>query len=264
MARLRYLAFMTENPDELSNFYARHLNLDELGRSNAGDVSLTDGYFNLTFLKARDDLNEPDPVLGLHHVGIEVDNPDTVITRYLDRNPRAMVVDEPGGVHFGEVRIFDPECRAVSLSSTGFGMPKEERRVPRIAHIAFNALDPTNILEFYDILFGFRELNSSLLRREQGRKNRFAGDGFTNLAIHPYYSLTESGHEPRYGFNHIGFLVGDLTDKVEAFTKEVPVATRPADRPYAEYRLRDPEGNAFDLGQTKGWEVDIDKWENAA
>lgn len=264
MARLRYIAFLTENPDELSNFYARHLNLDVLGRSNAGDVSLTDGYFNLTFLKARDDLDEPDPILGLHHVGLEVDNPDTVITRYLDRNPRAMVVDEPGGIHFGDVRIFDPECRAISLSASAFGLPKEERRVPRLAHIAFNALDPTNILEFYDILFGFREVGSSLQRREEGRKNRFAGDGFTNLAIHPYYSLTQAGHEARYGFNHIGFLVGDLTDKVEAFSKEVPVDKRPADRPYAEYRLRDPEGNAFDLGQTKGWEVDIDKWENAA
>ncbi len=38
MARLRYIAFLTENPEELSNFYARHLNLDKLGRSNAGVV----------------------------------------------------------------------------------------------------------------------------------------------------------------------------------------------------------------------------------
>ena len=42
------------------------------------------------------------------------------------------------------------------------------------------------------------------------------------------------------------------------------VKARPPDRPYAEFRFRDPEGNALDLSQNKGWEVDIDKWERAA
>lgn len=39
---------------------------------------------------------------------------------------------------------------------------------------------------------------------------------------------------------------------------------RPAERPYAELRFRHPEGNALDLSKTKGWDVDIDKWERAA
>jgi hypothetical protein len=42
------------------------------------------------------------------------------------------------------------------------------------------------------------------------------------------------------------------------------VAKRPDWRPYAEFRLRDREGNGFDLSQTKGWEVDLNKWERAA
>jgi len=262
--RLRYLAFQTNDPDGLAGFYGRHLGLGEIGRSNRGDVSLTDGFFNLTFLKARAELEEPDGTLGLHHVGLQVDSVERVVERYLDRSPRGEVVEEAGGPHFGEVRIYDPEARPVTLSTSDFGVGGERRLTPRIAHIAFNALDPTAILEFYEALFGFRELDTSRERRQQGRKNRFAGDGFTNLAIHPFYNGAAEGHEPRFGVNHIGFLVADLERRLEQFGKDIPLARRPANRPYAEYRLRDPEGNGFDLGQTKGWEVDLGKWESAA
>jgi hypothetical protein len=51
---------------------------------------------------------------------------------------------------------------------------------------------------------------------------------------------------------------------VDDLSKEIPVSKRPDSRPYAEYRLHDPEGNKFDLGQTKGWEVDVNKWAKAA
>ncbi|MBT3791595.1 MAG: hypothetical protein HN658_00710 [Rhodospirillales bacterium] len=260
--RLRYLAYLSEDPDRMADFYTRHLALEELGRSNSGDISLTDGSFNITFLKARDDLDEMDKTIGLHHIGLEVDDMDKVITKYLDRTPRGEVIEEQGGLHFGEVRIFDPECHAISLSESNFGIGREETRIPRMAHIALNALDPTNILDFYVDMFNFRELDTSRERRQQGRKNRFAADGFTNFAIHPYYNITLEGHEERFGMNHIGFLVSDMDEKLANFKKEIPVAPRPDSRPYAEHRIRDLEANGVDLSMAKGWEVDLGKWEN--
>jgi len=253
---------MTHKPDELSDFYVRHLGLEELARSNQGDVSLTDGFFNLTFLKPRDDILEPDQTLGLHHVGLQVDNMDRVTTRYKDINPRGEIIEERGGPHFGELRLYDPEARPVTLSTGDFGVGGEDRRLPRVAHIAFNALDPTGIMQFYELLFGFCELDTSFERRNQERKNRFMGDGTTNLAIHPFYNGAPEGHEYRFGVNHFGFLVSDMDAKLDSFSREIEVAKRPDSRPYAEYRLQDPEGNRFDLSYKKGWEVDIDKWEN--
>jgi hypothetical protein len=44
----------------------------------------------------------------------------------------------------------------------------------------------------------------------------------------------------------------------------IEIEPRPSNRPYAEIRFRDAEGNALDLSQTKGWEVDINKWETAS
>lgn len=262
MGRIRYIAILSENPDKLAGFYQRFLQMEVMGQSAHGDLSLTDGFYNLTLLKRRPGLGEPRTEPGLHHIGLEVENIEEGKRRYLEFNPRGIVVAEPGGAHSGEARIYDPECNPVSFSERAFGV-KEEQRLPRIRHVAFNALDPETMLEFYCRVLGLRELPTSALRRKEGRANRFAGDGATNLAIHPFYSSVE-GHEPRFGVNHIGFLVRDLEKTMADLSSAATIEARPANRPYAEFRFRDPEGNALDLSQAKGWEVDIGKWERAA
>jgi catechol 2,3-dioxygenase-like lactoylglutathione lyase family enzyme len=234
----------------------------EIGCSPEGDISLTDGFYNFTLFKRRFALREPRMEPGLHHIGVEVDCLEEVKARYFEFNPRGIIVPEPADIHHGELRIYGPECNPVSLSEKGFGV-SAERRLPRIGHVAYNALDPEGILGFFTQVLGLREVGSSFSRRQQGRLNRFVGDGFTNVAIHPFYNA-QAGHEARFGINHIGFLVKDLEAIMEDLRGVVSVKPRPADRPYAEFRFRDPEGNAMDLSQTKGWEVDVDKWDRAA
>lgn len=263
-SQIRYLAFLSDEPGDLADFYSRHFSLDELGRSNDGDVSLSDGFYNLTFLRRRPDLHELHNETGLHHLGVQVPDIGEATREYLRCQPDGVIIAEPGGVHFGERRFYDPECTPVTVSTGSFGAPaKREIRMPHIAHIALNALIPQRMLEFYASVFGHREINTSLAYRQRGRLNRFAGDGVTNLAIHPFYDDNE-GHEARYGVNHFGFLVDDIDCKLESLSKEIEVAARPGERPFAEYRLIDPEGNKFDLSQKKGWEVDVDVWDSAA
>ncbi|MDX1485670.1 MAG: VOC family protein [Alphaproteobacteria bacterium] len=259
-ARIRYLALLSDRPDDLASFYARHLDLEELGRSNDGDVSLSDGFYNLTLFNWRPELMEPKMERGLHHVGLQVDSVADVIRRYRRFDPHGLAVPEPGGLHYGTTRIFDPECNPISLSEGPFGVEKEVRRYPRIVHIALNAINPQRILDFYTEVLGFREVGANHLYRQRGRLNCFAGDGVTNLAIHPFYCDAE-GHESRFGINHFGFLVADQAKRIKTMGEFLPTAERPADRPFAEYRLHDPEGNKFDLAQGKGWEVDFDTWD---
>jgi hypothetical protein len=130
------------------------------------------------------------------------------------------------------------------------------------ALIAYNALDPDTMLLFYTQIFGMREVPSSYLRRQQGRGNRFCADGKTNLAIHPFYSQVEG--EAKYGINHIGFLTNEMQTTMAELSNVLKTAPRPSTRPYAEFRFRDLEGNALDLSQTNGWEVDVNKCERAA
>ena len=264
MAILRYVAFLAEDPAKLVEFYHRFLGTEELGRSSEGDISITDGFYNLTFFKRRAALGEMRMDRGVHHIGLEVDDIEEVKGKFLAFHPRGMVLQEPDDIHHGEIRLHDPECLPVSVSSTSFAVTTgKEKRFRRIRHIAYNALDPEMMLRFYTQVFGLREMPSSYLRRQQGLGNRFCADGETNLAIHPFYSRIE-GHEARFGINHIGFLVDNMQATMAELSSVIEIAPRPSTRPFAEFRFRDPEGNALDLSQTKGWEVDIGKWESAA
>src|SRR5581483_8448356 len=264
MPTLRYIAFLSDDPEKIASFYNRFLGTKEIGRSADGDVSITDGFYNLTFLKKRPSLMEPGTETGLHHVGFQVESIDEVKARYLEYNPRGVVADEPADVHHGRIRIYDPECHPIALSEDGFGVDaKAEKRFPRVRHVAYNALDPVSMLQFYRRVLGVHVLPTCVVRRTQGLGNRFGGDGFTNLAIHPFYSPVE-GHEARFGINHIGFLVQNMEATMAELATVLKIERRPSNRIYAELRFRDIEGNALDLSQTKGWEVDIDKWEKAA
>jgi catechol 2,3-dioxygenase-like lactoylglutathione lyase family enzyme len=264
MSTLRYIAYLAKDPGGIADFYRRFLGTEELGRTEDGDVSITDGFYNLTFFKRRPALGEMHMALGLHHIGLQVDNLEEVKGRFLRWNSRGMILQEPGDLQHGEIRLHDPECRPVTVATHSFGVPpNKEKRFPRIRHIAYNALDPETMLLFYTQVFGLREIPSSYLRRQQGRGNRFCADGKTNLAIHPFYNRIE-GHEARFGINHVGFLTNEMQATMAELSTALNISARPSTRPYAEFRFRDIEGNALDLSQTKGWEVDVDKWETGA
>jgi len=279
MGTIRYLAVISEDPEALARFYLEEIGMEELDRAIAGDISLTDGYYNLTIFRQRADLMELRNEPGLHHIGMNVDSIDAVLAKYRELVPGGIAVREPDGVQYGEVRIFDPECNPISLSESGFGVGQGKRGLPRIGHIAIHTLQPQRSADFLTALFGMRELRTTEERRQQGRFNCFMGDGTTNLALHPYYRTRDDagfalynriGHdggeespgERRFGIHHLGFLMRDAKQKAEQLSHgKSMVADRPAERPYAEFRVLDPDGNGFDLTQNKGWEVDIDKWE---
>jgi catechol 2,3-dioxygenase-like lactoylglutathione lyase family enzyme len=279
MGTIRYLAVISKDPYSLARFYTEEVGMGELDRSAEGDITLTDGYYNLTLFRQRADLIELRKDPGLHHIGMAVDDIDAVLAKYREVIPGGIAVKEPEGIQYGEVRIFDPECNPISLSENGFGVGKGKRGLPRIGHIAIHTLQPQRSADFMTALFGMRELKTTQERRSQGRFNCFMGDGYTNLALHPYYRTRDEGgfalynrighdgneespEERRFGIHHFGLLMRDATQKAEQLSHgRNLVADRPAERPYAEYRVLDPDGNGFDLTQNKGWEVDVDKWE---
>ena len=65
MIRIRYLAFLCDDPDGLAGFYKEQLDLEQLGRNNHGDVALTDGYIKFALFALRSDLGEPRMERGL-------------------------------------------------------------------------------------------------------------------------------------------------------------------------------------------------------
>jgi catechol 2,3-dioxygenase-like lactoylglutathione lyase family enzyme len=258
MAKIRYIALMTKDPENLAGFYKEYLGMEELARSSQGDISLTDSFYNVTLFRIHDEHREKvEP--GLHHLGFEVDDLEAVKTRAKEFCPTREVTEELGGPCYGELRITDPNGIPVTLSENGFGVEGECRRFPRTRHVAFATPDPDMTLQSYTQVLGLQELPTSLEFLNRGEPNRFAGDGETNIAMHPF--PPGRGQDPRPGFNHIGFLVPNIETVVNQMSRAVKIAPRPADRPYAELRFKDPERNAVDLSQSKGWEVASGKWE---
>ena len=257
MPRIRYLAMLCADPAGLAGFYRDCFGLEEMGRTDAGDLTLTDGGFNITLFKKRPQLHEPRMERGLHHLGIAVESLEETLARYRAFNPRGVIIPESGDLQHGELRIHDPECHPVSLSQRHFGLDGASGAIPRIAHIALNALDTERVRDFYAQVFGFRELFEAHREsmKRPGYRNKHVGDGHTNVAIQTFYS-DEVGHEARFGIAHFGFLVDSSAAMAEVVTRAgATVKARPAHRTQSEIRMRDPEGNGCDLSQ-RGWEVD--------
>jgi catechol 2,3-dioxygenase-like lactoylglutathione lyase family enzyme len=111
---------------------------------------------------------------------------------------------------------------------------------PRLRHIALFASDPKRVAQFYKNVF-----DMEIVRVSPTANAYFVSDGHINLAILPH---STEGQATR-GLNHLGFQVDDqdeIARRIEAEGVAGP-KKRPADRPYAEQRGADPEGNMFDI-----------------
>jgi catechol 2,3-dioxygenase-like lactoylglutathione lyase family enzyme len=109
---------------------------------------------------------------------------------------------------------------------------------PKLRHVAFVVRDAAEMAGFY------RDQLQMEVFHIDPDGSHFLTDGYINLQ-HRLDSETPTG------FNHFGFTVdnvGDVSDSMVAAGVPRPVS-RPTDRPFAEYRAMDPEGNWFDLSE---------------
>ena len=155
-SQIRYLAIVSEQPDTLARFYSTYFATRELGRSDAGDVALTDGFYNISLLKPRDDAAE----VGISHLGITIDNIGQIEARLKNFAPKTDIRQEKGGLFGGDYSVIDPYGQVVTLS-TSVPTPKVERTFPCIRHIAVCVPNNDEVLDFYVNVFGFRELTTS-------------------------------------------------------------------------------------------------------
>jgi catechol 2,3-dioxygenase-like lactoylglutathione lyase family enzyme len=110
MSTLRYIAYLAEDPPKLVDFYHRFLGTEELGRTAEGDITITDGFYNLTFFKNRPALGEMQMNNGLHHIGLQVDDLEEVKGRFLKLYPRGTIIQEANDLQHGEIRCTIPNA----------------------------------------------------------------------------------------------------------------------------------------------------------
>ena len=109
--------------------------------------------------------------------------------------------------------------------------------MPQIRHLAIVTLNPEKLARFYEEVFDMKLLNS-------GGGAYYVTDGHITLALLP----NKAEGKPS-GLNHFGFQIEDAEEIARRLDEHgmAPPAERPADRPYAETRATDPDGNNYDL-----------------
>jgi catechol 2,3-dioxygenase-like lactoylglutathione lyase family enzyme len=271
MARLTHLAIASDDPAGLGEWYRRWFGFEELNRTADGAVYLSDGYFNLGFLKRGDDA----PKLGLHHIGFAIESIVEIERNLEDFEPNIRIEQAPATDPYAQYRIRDSEGVIVDLSEQGFGVDGAPR-LPAVRHVAMFNRYPRHKSDFYQQVLGMRDATRSdeeiygHLRMTAGAvpsdfqrsTSPFCGDGFINVAMLGR-DMTEEEAKTRAGLNHFGILVRDPLDLVRRMgqmgANDRPEDTRPPER-QVEYGVRDPDGNRIDVSGRKGWKVDVDLW----
>src|ERR1700733_11451733 len=108
---------------------------------------------------------------------------------------------------------------------------------PQIRHMAIFADDTDEMAKFYVDVFDMEIVH----RSNNAGGAIFLSDGYITVAV---LAHNANGQAVR-GLNHFGFKVDSndaIGDKIKKFGLRPPLK-RPADRPYAEQRALDPEGN---------------------
>jgi len=266
-AHLRYLAIASDQPEATADFYKKWFGMEELGRSAKGDISITDGWLNLSLLQQPTGDNEP---TGLSHFGIAVDDIDAFRKQLAAVAPGVELKKDVGGLHRGEYVMHDPNGTKISVSALNYHIPQLKSGPMRLRHMSLCVDTGVELRDFFTKAIGFREVKTSVTRRESGADALpffFVGDGQINLGFLPKKIMIEKPdrknllpqHIEHGWFGHIGFVVPSMQTFMDS-----GLPGKVAGRDMAEYRVWDPEGTAIDLSQQRGFEVDYDHWERAA
>jgi catechol 2,3-dioxygenase-like lactoylglutathione lyase family enzyme len=253
MGKLRHIAFISQEPEKLSDFYQKFFGFEECRVFPSGSRMVIDPLFNLAFLKQaaaqaavsgthRADGSESELTVGIHHYGFMVENLDQAVAKLpanLTRgaNPQISAgVSGPEAARPAEVRFLDPWGNNVDLSSRGF-LGREEEKLPGVRLLAVQVADLDEACAFYKSQF---ELE--VVGRESDGSIRLC-DGTVTLL------LTKTQTRPKTGVQYFGIQVNDLTS-VKRRLQDGKVAVSESES--GQIELNDPEGNRVLLSES-GW-----------
>ncbi|HUF43148.1 MAG TPA: VOC family protein [Verrucomicrobiae bacterium] len=238
MPELRQLVIAAEDPNRLSAFYEDVFEL-EIIDERKDTVVLSDGVFNLALVAGAD--AEKRGLRNLSFDTVRVESMQKKLS-YVDLPHLNMteVGNSPVGI---EYELRDPDGNRVGICRRAFDAAYQKRPVP-IRHIALYTPEPRRMADFYCKVFDMKEVAKT------DRSSIFVSDGYCNLAL-----LYKREEEP-IGLHHFGFHVRS-NEEMQVRAEKAGGhrgAARPSRIPFAEYRVRDPEGNGIDISQ-KGWRV---------
>ena len=129
--------------------------------------------------------------MGLHHLGVAVDDTEEIQARYRKHYPRRMIIKENRRLPHGEVRIFDPDPIPSVFRKEG-----SASRTPNLvgcpASVTWRSMRsiPNRFSDFTRTYSGFASFSTRIRksRKRPGYRNKHVGDGFSNVANQAFYN----------------------------------------------------------------------------
>ena len=125
MAKLRHVAISDPDLQKAATFYEEVFDMKRV-RENKVAVNLSDGVMNITLLRFPTDEMAGDERgkdwFGVHHIGFQVDDPDEIGKRVVDRGGHYMGMGRspgPPGLN-AEDKYRDPDGVVFDLSEEGW------------------------------------------------------------------------------------------------------------------------------------------------
>jgi catechol 2,3-dioxygenase-like lactoylglutathione lyase family enzyme/uncharacterized protein YwbE len=253
MGKLRHIAFISQEPKKLSDFYQKYFGFEECKIFPSGSRMVIDPLFNLAFLQRaavevaaagthRPDGSEKELTIGIHHYGFMVDDLDRAVAKlpaHLTRGTTPQISAGVGGsegARPAEVRFIDPWGNNVDLSSRGF-LGREEKKLPGVRLLAVQVPDLAAACEFYQQQFDLEIAGWS----DDGTIR--LSDGTVTLL------LTKSQLRPKGGVQYFGIQVNDFAG-VKKRLQDGGVAL--SETVEDQIQFNDPEGNKVIISET-GW-----------
>src|SRR5215470_4807244 len=100
MAKIRHIAFYSDDPEKEADFYVKAFELKRVRTSPTGSVFLSDGYINLALLKARHDGTK-----NGHHFGFQVESVPEATKRLRGIKSDIKIIEPHAEVTFAEYKV---------------------------------------------------------------------------------------------------------------------------------------------------------------
>ena len=263
LAKIKHMATVSENYPLVGKFYEAVFKLHTSARTRPDSaVTVGDGYVGLNINPRRAGRQA-----GFDHFGFEVDDVETVFSRFKSKYPSIRVLNRPSNRPFAGISTHDPAGNVFDLSQKGMENRTDVyedgdwQQTRTISHFALRTVMPEALAQFYVDVFELRPME-----KPAGDKNFYLSDGRVTMMIMPWEitDYDKTGIE-RPALDHLGFKVENL----EAFKESLatltqknhhlspsPVGTGPEGKarlelfkkcPFGKYHMADPDGVLIDV-----------------
>jgi lactoylglutathione lyase len=254
VARIVHIALKVADLEKATKFYEDVFGIYQTKTDHVrGHTSrhMTDGNIDLALVvHERDD--DPEAQLAgsgpcIHHWGIEVEDRESTVKKIGDNGGTIFSDPEEGALKFRA-----PDGNMAEIVGVGRYEKKHKSDKSRIVHLALKVPDLERATEFYENVFGFRQLSTG---RNHQHVSRHLTDGETDLALIIYDSEEAAeaqlaGPGPR--IHHWGIEVADR----DAFARSIERhGGKILSRPEANaLKFRAPDGTLAEIVATGGFE----------